>query len=238
MLASKVLNKLSNAKYCCQDFFWKKLISISCNWYVTLNDYFSKKMMSLKVHHSSFIIYSLKKMAIKKDETPSFMLRFTQKIFKNKEGESQVQWRGNIRHVQGGDEKRFSEFDDAVNFIQGKLAEMTIQQMEDKSPEEQKGILSKSFTLWKKMALSGPKMVMETIKDPKKQVEQIQSQIQDQVEAIQHKVETRIAQNVDVDEWRGVSKSDHKSMMDLLAKMSKEISTLNKRVNKISKKEK
>lgn len=177
-------------------------------------------------------------MAVKKDETASFMLRFTQKIFQNEDGESQVQWRGNIRHVQGGDEKRFSEFDDAVNFIQGKLAEMTIQQMEDKSPEEQKGILSKSFNLWKKMALSGPKMVMETIKDPKKQIEQVQSQIQDQVEAIQQKVENRIAQNVDVDEWRGVSKSDHKSMMDLLEKMSKEINTLNKRVNKLSKKEK
>jgi len=177
-------------------------------------------------------------MAVKKDETASFMLRFTQKIFQNETGESQVQWRGNIRHVQGGDERRFSEFDDAVNFIQGKLAEMTIQQMEDKSPEEQKGILSKSFNLWKKMALSGPKMVMDTIKDPKKQVEQIQSQIQDQVEAIQQKVESKIAQNVDVDEWRGVSKSDHNSMMDLLEKMSKEISSLNKRVNKISKKEK
>ena len=177
-------------------------------------------------------------MAVKKDETASFMLRFTQKIFQNEDGESQVQWRGNIRHVQGGDEKRFSEFDDAVNFSQGKLAEMTIQQMEDKSPDEQKGILSKSFNLWKKMALSGPKMMMETLKDPKKQIEQVQSQIQGQVEAIQQRVENKIAERVDVDEWRGVSKSDHKSMMDMLVKMSKEISTLNKRVNKLSKKEK
>ena len=118
-------------------------------------------------------------MSTKKDETASFMLRFTQKIFKNNEGESQVQWRGNIRHVQGGDEKRFSEFDDAVSFIQEKLAEMTIQQMEDKSPEEQKGILSKSFDLWKKMTLNAPKMVMETIKDPKKGVEHIQKEFQD-----------------------------------------------------------
>jgi hypothetical protein len=110
-------------------------------------------------------------MSTKKDETASFMLRFTQKIFENEQDEPQVQWRGNIRHVQGGDEKRFSEFDDAVNFIQEKLAEMTIQQMEDKSPEEQKGILSKSFDLWKKMTLNAPKMVMETIKDPKRGVE-------------------------------------------------------------------
>ena len=172
-------------------------------------------------------------MAIKKDETASFMLRFTQKIFKTKAGESQVQWRGNIRYVQGGDEKRFSEFDEAVSFIQEKLAEMTIQQMEDKSPEEQKGILSKSFNLWKKMALSAPKMVMDTIKDPAKQVEQIQSQIQHVGEAINQKVEDTIGQKVDVDEWRGVSKSDHKTMMELLEKMSKEIVTLNKKVNQL-----
>jgi len=176
-------------------------------------------------------------MSAKKDETASFMLRFTQKIFQNNEGEPQVQWRGNIRHVQGGDEKRFSEFDDAVNFIQGKLAEMTIQQMEDKSPEEQKGILSKSFDLWKKMTLNAPKMVMETIKDPKKGVENIQKEFQEVSEAISQKVEETIAQGkVDVDEWRGVSKSDHKMMMDLMEKMSKEVSALNKKVNKLGKK--
>ena len=170
-------------------------------------------------------------MAVKKDETASFLLRFTQKIFKSEEGESQVQWRGNIRHVQGGDEKRFSEFDEAVNFIQEKLAEMTIQQMEDKSPEEQKGILSKSFNLWKKMALSAPKMVMETIKDPIKQVEQIQSQIQHVGETITQKVEDTIGHKVDVDEWRGASKSDYKAMMELMEKMSKEITNLNKKLN-------
>ena len=79
-------------------------------------------------------------MAVKKDETASFMLRFTQKIFQNEDGESQVQWRGNIRHVQGGDEKRFSEFDDAVTFIQGKLAEMTICLLyTSPSPRDQRG---------------------------------------------------------------------------------------------------
>ena len=71
-------------------------------------------------------------MASKKDETASFVLRFTQKIFQNEEGESQVQWRGNIRHVQGGDEERFSEFDEVVKFIQDKLADLTIYAMEDK----------------------------------------------------------------------------------------------------------
>ena len=55
-------------------------------------------------------------MATKKEETASFVLRFNQKVFQTDDGESQVQWRGNIRHVQGGDEKRFSEFDEVVQF--------------------------------------------------------------------------------------------------------------------------
>ena len=116
--------------------------------------------------------------------------------------------------------------------FQGKLAEMTIQQMEDKSPEEQKGILAKSFDLWKKMAMTAPKMVMETIKDPKKQVEKIQTEIQQVGETIKHQVEDRISKNMDVDEWRGVSKSDHKKMMKMMEKMAKQIEKLNKKVEK------
>ena len=175
-------------------------------------------------------------MPAKKDETASFMLRFTQKIFKADNGESQIQWRGNIRHIQGGDEKRFSEFDEVVNFIQEKLADLTIQAMEDKSPEEQKGILSKSFDIWKKMAITTPMAVIDAIKDPKKQVANIQSQINQVGDAISQKLEDTIGQKIEVDEWRGVSKSDHKQMMELMEKMSKEISTLNKKVNQLSKK--
>ena len=61
-------------------------------------------------------------MAVKKDETASFVLRFTQKIYKDKDGESNVQWRGKVSHVQGGDEIRFSEFEEVSNFIQTKLS--------------------------------------------------------------------------------------------------------------------
>ena len=104
-------------------------------------------------------------MASKKDETASFVIRFTQKIFENKKGEPEVQWRGNVRHVQGGDEIRFSKFEDVTTFVQNKLAELTVQALEDKTPEEQKGILSKSFDLWKKMAFEAPKKVIDTIKD-------------------------------------------------------------------------
>lgn len=187
-----------------------------------------------------FIIYNfsfiIRIMAAKKEETASFVLRFTQKIYNSESGEPQVQWRGNVRHVQGDDEIRFSEFEDVSKFIQGKLADLTIHQMEDKTPEEQKGILSKSFDLWKKMAVDAPKLVMDTIKDPKKQVAQIQDQINQMGEAVTHKIEERIGQKLEIDEWRAASKNDYAAIMEKMEEMSKALTALGKKVDKLSKK--
>lgn len=170
-------------------------------------------------------------MAAKKDETASFMLRFTQKIFNDDGGEPQVQWRGNIRHVQGGEEKRFSNFEQAVEFIQSKLADLTLLAMEDKTVEEQKGILSKSFDLWKKMASDGSRLVVETIKDPKKQVAQLQDQIQGQFE----QVKGGIAQKLEESSWIAATKADNQEVMQMLAQLSSEISALNGKVDRLSK---
>ncbi|MEM6765866.1 MAG: hypothetical protein AAF824_06860 [Bacteroidota bacterium] len=170
-------------------------------------------------------------MSPKKDETASFMLRFTQKIFNSENGEPQVQWRGNIRHVQGGEEKRFSDFDEALGFIQSKLADLTIGAMEDKPLEEQKGILSKSFDLWKKMAVDGPRLMMETIKDPKKQVEQLQDQIQDQIE----QVKGGFTQKLELNSWLAASKNDYQQIMQTLGQLSKDIAELNEKVDQLSK---
>ena len=52
-------------------------------------------------------------MANKKEETASFVLRLSQKIFEKEDGDHQVEWRGNIRHVQSGEEARFTNFEDA-----------------------------------------------------------------------------------------------------------------------------
>lgn len=179
-------------------------------------------------------------MATKKEETASFVLRFTQKIYQNEAGEPQVQWRGNIRHVQSGEESRFLAYDDAAEFVQNKLSELTLQAVEDKTPEEQKGILSKSFDLWKKVASSTPKMVIESLKDPKKQVAHIQEQIQEQLhqvtDAIGQTLEDKLGQKIEVDDWRVSSKSDFKSIMKMLEKMSDEIDSLNKKVDALSKK--
>jgi hypothetical protein len=182
-------------------------------------------------------------MATKKDETASFVLRFTQKIYQNEQNEPQIQWRGNMRHVQSGDEKNFSKFDEVIQFIQSNLTDLTVQAVEHKTPEEQKGILSKSFDLWKRMTIETPKLVLDTLKDPKKQAHLIQEQIQEQIQERMHQVGDAFNQKLDdvkekleVDEWRGSSKSDYKNIMKMLEQMSSEIQSLNEKVEKLSKK--
>ncbi len=180
-------------------------------------------------------------MTTKKDETASFVLRFTQKIFQNQQGEPQIQWRGNMRHVQTGAEKNFSKFDDVIHFIQEILTDLTFQAMENKSPEEQKGILAKSFDLWKKMAIDAPKMVLDSIKDPKKQAHLIQGQIQEQIHQVSDTLNQKLddaRQKLEIDDWRGSTKTDYKNIMKMLEQMSNEISSLNQKVEKLSKKAK
>ena len=108
-------------------------------------------------------------MAKKADQTASFMVRFNQIIFEE-DGESKVQWRGKVSHVQGGDDKSFSDFKEAVAFIQSKLADLTLEATKHETPEVQDSLLKKSFSLWKTISKEGPKVILETIKDPRKQV--------------------------------------------------------------------
>jgi DNA repair ATPase RecN len=170
-------------------------------------------------------------MTTKKEETASFVIRFRQMIYDGDTGESEIQWRGNIRHVQGGDEKRFSEFEEVLSFMQEKLSELTIEAMEDKTPEEQKSIITKSFDLWKKMKSTGPKLVMDTIKDPKKQVANIQQQIHDQIQD----VGDSIGEKFDLDVLKRFTGQDEEILQKLSA-ITEELSALRKQVKSIEKK--
>jgi hypothetical protein len=161
-------------------------------------------------------------MAIKKEETASFVLRLSQKIFETDGGEHQIEWRGNIRHVQSGEEARFSNFEDAETFVQQKLTSMTMKAVEDKPDEARKGILSKSFDFWKKVATATPKLVMDSIKDPKKQAGHIQDQIQEQIhsisDAIGQKIEDTIGgTKIELDNILPASKAEIIDKLDQLS---------------------
>jgi len=170
-------------------------------------------------------------MAKKQDQTASFMVRFNQKIFEEN-GEPKIQWRGKISHVQGGSDTNFSDFNDALVFMQQKLAELTNEATEGESEEHREGLLEKSFSMWKTMKEVGPKMIMETIKDPKKQISNIQDQIQDQISNISEE----IGQKVQIDQWRNASRADFHDIQNAIAELSKEIKTLTNKVDQLKKK--
>jgi len=165
----------------------------------------------------------------KQKQTTSFVIRFTQKLYQDDNEETQIQWRGNIKHVQGGEEKRFSDFSKAMEFIQAKLADLTLESLEDKPAAEQKGILSKSFDLWKKVALDAPKLVIQTIKDPMAQVEQIQNQVKDVID-----------QNIEpeINQWRSASKTDFQELMTAINNIAGEVKDLKEKVDQLSDKKK
>ena len=161
------------------------------------------------------------------NQSASFMIRFTQKIFKEKDGNPGVQWRGKISHVQSGDNESFSDFENAIHFMQAKLEDLTAQAVQDKPEKEQDGILTKSFDLLRKIKDTAPKMVMETIKDPIGQVGNIKDQIEEQIKD----VGDELSQKIEIDNLRMVSKSDYKEMVSLMQKMSEQIESLTKKVD-------
>lgn len=170
-------------------------------------------------------------MAKKQEQTASFMVRFNQKIYEE-EGEANVQWRGKISHVQGGDDQNFTDFNDALIFMQKKLAELTNEATKNDSQERREGILHKSFSMWKTIKDVGPKMIMETIKDPKKQISQIQDQIQDQISYLGDE----ISDKVQIDQWRNASRADFNQIKESIESLSKELKKLSSKVDKINKK--
>jgi len=169
---------------------------------------------------------NFKIMTKKADQTASFMVRFNQIIFEE-DGEPKVQWRGKVSHVQGGEDQSFSDFNDAVKFIQSKLADLTIEATKDETPEQQESLLKKSFSLWKTMAKEGPKVFMETIKDPRKSVAHLQDQISDFGEDLMEKVP--------IDQWRNASRSDFNSIKESISALADEMKKLNVKVDAMSK---
>jgi len=165
------------------------------------------------------------------EQTASFMVRFNQRIFEEN-GESKVQWRGKITHIQNGDEQRFSDFNDALEFMQQELSNLTEEATKNESSEKQESIVQKSLSMWKTIKDVGPKVLRDTLKDPKKQFTQIQDQIQDQI----HTIGEEISEKVHVNEWRNASRSDFNKIQNQIEGLSSEIKKLTKKIDSIKKK--
>lgn len=66
----------------------------------------------------------------------SFVLRFTQELWEDTQGDPRIEWRGNIRHVQSGDEHHFTDFTEAMSFIQQALMKLTLDSVQAGAPHK------------------------------------------------------------------------------------------------------
>nr|WP_298994159.1 hypothetical protein [uncultured Polaribacter sp.] len=167
----------------------------------------------------------------KQEQNASFMVRFNQQIFEENE-EAKIQWRGKITHVQDGDEKRFSDFNDALVFMQNKLASLTEEATKHESSEKQESILDKSLSMWKTIKDVGPKVIRDTLKDPKKQLSHLQDEIHDKITIIGDE----ISEKVQINEWRNASRSDFNKIQNQIESLSTEIKKLSKKMDTLNKK--
>ena len=107
----------------------------------------------------------------------SFMIRFTQHIWRDPQDEPQVQWRGQISHVQGGDELAFTDLTAALEFIQQQLTQLTKDATSSEDSQDQEKVLDKSYVLWEQFAATYSNMVFDALRNTINQSAAIKSQM-------------------------------------------------------------
>lgn len=112
----------------------------------------------------------------------SFMVRFTQELWRDAQGEPHVQWRGQIRHVQGDEEASFTNLADALAFMQHHLAQLTSNSVHGGNTVEQQKVLRESFKLWEQFASTYSDMMLEAMERTLKQSQALKQQMDEAIE--------------------------------------------------------
>ncbi|MCB9078041.1 MAG: hypothetical protein H6631_10650 [Anaerolineaceae bacterium] len=108
----------------------------------------------------------------------SFVLRFTQELWEDAQQEPHVRWRGHIRHVQGEEENRFTDFAEAASFMQRHLTQLTIDSLSKKREGlSQEKMMQESFKLWEQFASSYTNVMFNAMEQGIKQSKAFRDQI-------------------------------------------------------------
>jgi hypothetical protein len=111
-------------------------------------------------------------------EVASFVLRFSQDLWREEGGEPRVRWRGHIRHAQSDAEARFTDFADAVGFMQRQLAERTLESVAGDDAPSQARALSDSFQLWERVATGYRDLWLQAIQASADRTKQVGQQLE------------------------------------------------------------
>lgn len=89
-----------------------------------------------------------------KRDIASFVLRFTQDIWQDEQGEPRVEWRGHVRHVQDGQELHFKDVAQAVQFFQEVLLQRTNDCLKADEEIDREKVVAESNKLWERFFAS------------------------------------------------------------------------------------
>lgn len=152
------------------------------------------------------------------DNIASFVLRFTQEMWQDTEGEPHIQWRGHIRHVQGDEEVRFTDFTDAVMFIQRYLTKLALDASSRGEPFNQGKVLRESFKLWKQFASSYADMMFKMLEQSIDHTETFRDYMDEAVENV-------------LKAWQLPSHPDQKQLIETINHMHQQLQALNDKVD-------
>ena len=154
----------------------------------------------------------------------SFVLRFTEELWQDPSGEPHVQWRGQVRHVQSNDETRFTNFADALAFIQKYLTQLTLDAASGGPAKmDQDKVLRESFKLWEQFASTYSNLMFDAMEKTIKQSDALRQQMD---QAAQQAVKA----------WQMPFGTGQNEVVEALGRIEREMRELRERVERLEKK--
>ncbi|MCB0211347.1 MAG: hypothetical protein KDJ52_18555 [Anaerolineae bacterium] len=162
----------------------------------------------------------------------SFVLRFTQELWEDAQQEPHVRWRGHIRHVQGEEENRFTDFAEAASFMQRHLTQLTVDSLSKKKEGiSQEKIMQETFKLWEQFTSSYTNMMFSAMEQGIKQSRAFKDQMDETREKILRAWQFPFNSNSDSD-----SDSDNDHLKNEVSRLQAQLDKLNKRVEELENK--
>lgn len=112
----------------------------------------------------------------------SFVVRFKQERWRDEQGEPHLEWRGQIQHVQGDESAAFTDFAEAVAFMQRHLQQLTQSAWSGGDRMQQEKLARESFKLWEQFTSAYTDMLVQSMETGLKQSEAFRQQMDQAVE--------------------------------------------------------
>ena len=152
----------------------------------------------------------------------SFVLRFTQELWNDPQGEPHIRWRGHIRHVQGNEEERFTDFAEAVTFMQRYLNALTKETLADAKNMTQEKVFAESFKIWNQFAISYAKVMTQAMQQSMKRSEAFREQMDEAGKKV-------------IDALQFPYQSDREDLLKAIDQLNAQVTSLSEQVESLEK---